>query len=256
MNIDDIKTIGVVGGGLMGQGISQSAIIAGYKVICRDLTDEIIARTKDIIANGRFGLAGGVQRGKLTQEQADQALARFTVTTKVEDLKDVDFMIEAIGGTSGVIEDKGVKIKVFGEMDKIVKKEAIFASNTSFFTIADLAAATNRKDRFIGMHFFSPANVMKGCEVISTADVTPEVIEITMELGRRWGKMPVKVRDVPGDTGFVGNRIYRALRTEANKIVEEGVARPEDVDTVMTSGFNWPVGPLGLSRGTRGGWGK
>jgi len=254
MNIDDIKTIGVLGGGLMGQGISQSAILAGYRVICRDLKEEIIARTRDTVANGRFGLAGGVQRGKLTQEQADKALSLFSVTTKVEDLKDVDFMIEAIGGTTGVMEDKGVKIKVFGEMDKVVKKEAIFASNTSFFTIADLAAVTSRKDRFIGMHFFSPANVMKGCEVIWTADVRPEVIEITMELGRRWGKVPVKVKDIPGDTGFIGNRVYRALRLEANKIVEEGLATAEDIDTVMTTGFNWPVGPLGMGRGARGGW--
>ena len=254
MKIDDIKTIGVLGGGLMGQGISQSAILAGYKVICRDLTDEIVAKTKDNIANGRFGLAGAVQRGKLTQEQADKAMAHLTVTSKVEDLKNVDFMIEAIGHTTGVMEDKGVKLKVFGEMDKVVKKEAIFASNTSFFTIADLAAVTTRKDRFIGMHFFSPANVMKGCEVIWTADVMPEVIEITMELGRRWGKVPVKVKDIPGDTGFIGNRVYRALRMEANKIVEEGLATPEDIDTVMTTGFNWPVGPLGMGRGARGGW--
>jgi 3-hydroxyacyl-CoA dehydrogenase len=154
------------------------------------------------------------------------------------------------------MEDKDVKIKVFGEMDKIVKKEAIFASNTSFFTIADLAAATNRRDRFIGMHYFSPANVMKACEVTWTAEVLPEVIEITMELARRWGKVPVKVKDRPGDTGFVGNRVYRALRMEANKIVEEGLATPEDVDTVLMLGFNWPVGPLGMSKGARGGWGK
>jgi 3-hydroxybutyryl-CoA dehydrogenase len=254
MNIDDIKTIGVLGGGLMGQGISQSAILAGYKVICRDLTDEIVAKSIDNIVNGRFGLAGAVQRGKLTQEQADKARTLMTVTSKVEDLKNVDFMIEAIGGTTGVMEDQGGKIKGFGEMDKVGKKEAIFASSTSFFTIADLAAVTTRKDRFIGMHFFSPANVMKGCEIIWTADVMPEVIEITMELGRRWGKVPVKVKDRAGDTGFIGNRVYRALRMEANKIVEEGLATPEDIDTVMTTGFNWPVGPLGMGRGARGGW--
>jgi 3-hydroxybutyryl-CoA dehydrogenase len=254
MNIDDIKTIGVLGGGVMGQGISQSAILAGYPVICRELTDELAAKTRDGIQNGRFGINGAVQRGKITQEQADKALSLLTVTSKVEDLKDVDFLIEAIGGTTGVMEDKGVKIKVFGELDQIVKKEAIFASNTSFFTIADLAAATQRRDRFIGMHFFSPASVMKGCEVIWTQEVLPEVVEITMELARRWGKVPVKVKDVPGDTGFVGNRIYRALRLEAEKIVQEGIATPEDIDIVMTTGFNWPVGPMGMSRGARGGW--
>jgi 3-hydroxybutyryl-CoA dehydrogenase len=254
MKIEDIKTIGVLGGGVMGQGISQSAILAGYKVICRDLTDELAAKTKDSIINGRFGLAGGVQRGKMTQEQVDKALSLLTVTSKAEDLKDVDLLIEAIGGAPGVMEDKGIKLKVFGEMDKIVKKEAIFASNTSFFTIADLAAVTTRKDRFIGMHFFSPASIMKGCEVIWTADVLPEVIDIIMELGRKMGKLTVKIKDVPGDTGFVGNRIYKALTLEAMKIVQEGIATGEDVDNVMMTGFNWPAGPLGMGRGARGGW--
>ncbi|MEW6185104.1 MAG: 3-hydroxyacyl-CoA dehydrogenase family protein [Thermodesulfobacteriota bacterium] len=254
MKLEDIKTIGVLGGGVMGQGISQSAILAGYKVICRDLTDELAAKAKDAIANGRFGIAGGVQRGKLTQEQADKALALLTVTSKVEDMKDVDLLIEAIGGTPGVMEDKGMKLKVFADLDKIIQKEAIFASNTSFFTIADLAAATGRKDRFIGMHFFSPASIMKGCEVIWTADVLPEVIDIIMELGRRMGKLTVKVKDIPGDTGFVGNRIYRVLTLEAMKLVQEGIATAEDVDNVMMTGFNWPAGPLGMGKGARGGW--
>jgi len=254
MNIDDIKTIGVLGGGVMGQGISQSAILAGYPVICRELTDELAAKTKENILNGRFGINGAIQRGKLTQEQADKAIALLKVTSKVEDLKDVDILIEAIGGGPGVMEDKGLKLKVFAELDQLIKKEAIFASNTSFFTIADLAAVTNRKDRFLGMHFFSPASIMKGCEVIWTADVLPEVVDTVMELAKRMGKVPVKVKDVPGDTGFVGNRIYKALTLEALKIVEQGIATPEDVDTVMMTGFNWPAGPLGMGRGARSGW--
>jgi 3-hydroxybutyryl-CoA dehydrogenase len=254
MNINDIKTIGVLGGGVMGQGISQSAILAGYPVICRELTDELAAKTKENILNGRFGINGAIQRGKLTQEQADKAIALLKVTSKVEDLKDVDILIEAIGGGPGVMEDKGLKLKVFAELDQLIKKEAIFASNTSFFTIADLAAVTNRKDRFLGMHFFSPASIMKGCEVIWTADVLPEVVDTVMELAKRMGKVPVKVKDVPGDTGFVGNRIYKALTLEALKIVEQGIATPEDVDTVMMTGFNWPAGPLGMGRGARSGW--
>ncbi len=254
MNINDIKTIGVLGGGIMGQGISQSAILAGYKVICRDLTDEIVAKTKDSILNGRYGLAGGVQRGKFTQEQVDKAMSLLKVTSKIEDLKDVDLLVEAIGGGPGQMENKDMKLKVWAEIDKAVKKEAIFASNTSFFTIADLAAATGRKDRFIGMHFFSPASIMKGCEVIYTADVKPEVVDIIMELGKKMGKLTVKVKDVPGDTGFIGNRIYRVLTIEAMKIVKEGIATGEDVDNVMMTGFNWPAGPLGMGRGARGGW--
>jgi len=256
MKLDDIKSIGVIGAGVMGGGIAQTAILAGYKVVCRDLTDEILAKAKDTIINGRFGLKGGVERGKQTQEQMDQALANLTLTTKVEDLKDCDLIIEAIGGgPSGELENKDLKLKVFAELDNLVKKEAVFASNTSRFTIADLAKATERKDRFIGAHWFSPANIMKLVEVIWTADVKEEVIQLIEELCQKFGKTTVRVKDVPGDTGFIGNRIMGAARREANKIVEEGTAKAEDVNTAMMLGFNWPVGPLPLGGpSARSGW--
>jgi len=245
MKLEDIKTIGVVGAGVMGGGISQTAILAGYKVICRDLSDEILAKTKDTIINGRFGLKGGVERGKQTQEQMDQAVANLTLTTKVEDLKDCDLVIEAIGGgPSGELENKDIKLKVFAELDKIVKKEAVFASNSSRFTIADLAAVTQRKEKFIGMHWFSPANIMKLVEVTWTADVKEEVTQLIEGLCDKFGKTHVRVKDIPGDTGFIGNRVMGAARREATKIVEEGVATAEDVNTAMMLGFNWPAGPL------------
>ena len=245
MKLADIKSIGVLGAGVMGGGISQSAILAGYNIICRDLTDEILVKTKDTIVNGRFGLKGGVERGKQTQEEMDAALARLTLTTKVEDLKDCDLIIEAIGGgDTGRLEDKPLKLRVFAELDNIVKKEAVFASNTSSFTIADLAAATKRKEHFIGMHLFSPANIMKLVEVIYTADTTEDTIVLIEELSRSWDKTPVRVKDVPGDTGFIGNRVMGAARREAMKVVEEGIATTEDVNTAMMLGFNWPVGPV------------
>jgi len=255
VKLADIKCIGVMGAGVMGGGISQTAILHGYNVICRDLTDEILARAKDTIINGRFGLKGGVERGKYSQADMEAALARLTLTTRVEDLKDCDLIIEAIGGgDTGQLESKPLKLKVFKELDELVKKEAVFASNTSVFTIADLAAVTNRKDRFIGMHLFSPANIMKLVEVIYTPDTSEETIQLIEDLARSWEKTPVRVKDVPGDTGFVGNRIFGAARREAIKIVEEGIATPEDVDTVMMLGFNWPAGPLGMGRGARSGW--
>jgi 3-hydroxybutyryl-CoA dehydrogenase len=240
----------------MGGGIAQSAILAGIPVIVRDLTDEILAKSKDTIVNSRFGFKVGVERGVMTQEQMDQALARLKFTTKVEDLKDCDLIIEAIGGGEGAaIENKPLKQKVFAEMDKIVKKDAVFASNTSFFTIADLAGATGRKPQFIGMHWFSPANVMKLVEVIYTADTTEENINMLMDLCKKMGKTPVKVKDVPGDTGFIGNRIMRAVRMEAQKIVDQGIAKPEDVNTAMMLGFRWPVGPLFVGGpSARSGW--
>jgi 3-hydroxybutyryl-CoA dehydrogenase len=256
MKLSDIKSIGVLGAGVMGGGISQSAIQAGYNIICRDLNDEILAKTKDTIINGRFGFKGGVERGKITQEAMDAAVARLTLTTKVEDLKDCDLIIEAIGGgDTGRLEDKPLKLRVFTELDNIVKKEAVFASNTSTFTIADLAAVTNRKEHFIGLHFFSPANIMKLAEVIYTADTTEDTIVLIEELARSWGKTPIRVKDVPGDTGFVGNRVMGAARREAMKVVEEGIATAADVNTAMMLGFNWPVGPLPLGGpSARSGW--
>ena len=257
MKLEDVNSIGVVGAGVMGGGISQSAILAGYKVICRDLTDEILERTRDTIANGRFGLKGGVERGKQTQEEMDQAMARLALTTKVEDLKDCDLIIEAIGGgEDGRLENKPLKLKVWAELDKLVKKEAAFASNTSVFTITDLAAATERKESFVGMHLFSPANIMKLVEVTYTADTSEETIKLIEDLSKSMGKTPVRVKDVPGDTGFIGNRVFGAARREAQKIVDEGIATAEDVDTAMMLGFNWPAGPIGMGLGARSGWKK
>ena len=256
MKLQDIKSIGILGAGVMGGGIGQSLILAGYKVIIRDLTKEICDKSLDTILNGRFGFKKGVERGNLTQEQMDKALSLLSFTTKVEDLKDCDLIIEAIGGgADGAIENKDLKLKVFTELDEIVKKDAVFASNTSMFTIADLAAVTKRKNHFIGMHLFSPANIMKLVEVISTADTDPEVTDLIMELSKSMNKTPVKVKDVPGDTGFIGNRVMHAARLEAMKIVEEGIATAEDVNTAMMLGFRWPAGPLRTGGpGARSGW--
>ncbi|MDD5191453.1 MAG: 3-hydroxyacyl-CoA dehydrogenase NAD-binding domain-containing protein, partial [Dehalococcoidales bacterium] len=124
------------------------------------------------------------------------------------------------------------------------------------FTIADLAVATKRKQQFLGMHWFSPANIMKVVEVIWTKDVTEDNIQLIEALCDKLGKTHVRVKDVPGDTGFVGNRIFGVVRREAMKIVQEGICTPEGVDTVMMGGFNWPAGPIGMGMGARAGWGQ
>jgi len=183
----------------------------------------------------------------------DAALARLKLTTDINDLKDCDLIIEAIGGgADGAIENKPMKLKVWEELESIVKPEAVFASNTSVLTIADLAVATKRKEHFIGMHLASPANIMKMTEVVWTADNSEETIQLIEDVAKSMGKVPVRVKDVPGDTGFVGNRIYFAARDEAMKIVKEGIATAEDVNTVMKTGWNWPAGPL--ESGARSGW--
>ncbi len=255
MKLEEVKTIGVLGAGVMGGGIAQSLILAGHTVIVRDLTDEICEKAKDTIINGRFGFKGGVERGKQTQEEMDQALARLTFTTQVGDLKDCDLIIEAIGGgDTGQIEDKPLKFKVFTELDKTVKKDAVFATNTSMFTIADLAEVTERKDLFVGMHLFSPANIMKLVEVTYTQDTSEETIKLIEDLSKSIDKISVRVKDVPGDTGFIANRIFGAAAREAMTIVQEGIASAEDVDTAMMLGFRWPIGPLGMGVGAREGW--
>jgi 3-hydroxybutyryl-CoA dehydrogenase len=256
MIIEDIRSIGILGAGVMGGGIGQSIILAGFPVIIRDLTEEICEKSRNTLLNGRFGFNKAVERGVLTTEEVNKALSLLTFTTKIEDLKDCDLIIEAIGGgPDGALENKALKLKVFADLDNIVKKGAIFASNTSSFTVADLAAVTQRKDLFIGMHLFSPANVMKLVEVIYTADTLEDVIKLIEDLSRRMDKTPVRVKDVPGDTGFIGNRVFRAARLEAMKIVQEGIATAEDVNTAMMLGFRWPAGPLPQGRsGARSGW--
>jgi 3-hydroxybutyryl-CoA dehydrogenase len=249
MKAADIKLIGVLGMGIMGRGIVQTAILAGYNVVGRDLTEPILTRVKDDIINGRFGLKGAVERGKITGAQMESAVARLKLTTKMEDLADCDLVIEAIGGNPGeVLENKGLKLKVIAELDKILKKEAIIASNTSMITIADLATVATRKDKVIGMHWFRPANIMKLVEVCWTKDNTEETIKCVEDLCDKFGKTHIRVKDVAGDTGFVAGRIYQAVFREADKILEEGICNPEEIDIAMMTGFGWPMGPMEMRK--------
>ena len=255
MKLEDIRCIGILGAGVMGGGIAQCAIQTGKKVIVRDLTDEICDNARDVILNARFGFNKAVELGKMTEEVRDEAMALLSFTTNVEDLKDCDLIIEAIGGgEDGAIENKPLKLKVWAEMDSIVQEEAVFASNTSMFTIADLAEVTTRKDRFIGMHLFSPANIMKLVEVTRTGDTTDDVVQLIVDLSESWGKTPITLKDVPGDTGFIGNRIMVAVRKEAMKLIEEGVGTADDVNLAMTLGFRWPAGPFPQGPNARSGW--
>ena len=255
MKLEDIKCIGILGAGVMGGGIAQCAIQTGKKVIVRDLTEEICDNARDVILNARFGFNRAVELGKMTAEARDAAMALLSFTTNVEDLKDCDLIIEAIGGgDDGAIENKPLKLRVWAEMDSIVQEEAVFASNTSMFTIADLAEVTTRKDRFIGMHLFSPANIMKLVEVTRTGDTTDDVVQLIVDLSESWGKTPITLKDVPGDTGFIGNRIMVAVRKEAMKLIEEGVGTAEDVNLAMTLGFRWPAGPFPQGPNARSGW--
>ncbi len=248
MKADDIRLIGVMGGGVMGGGIAQSCAVAGYDVRVRDLTDDLVEKTRSGIVEGRFGLRGAVERQKLTQQQMDEALGRLTLTTDLGELRDADLIVEAVP------EELELKKKVFAELDRLVKPEAVFATKTSGFAISDLNQAVARKDRFIGMHWFSPAFVMRLIEIISAPETGEETIRLLEEVGAKLGKETVRVKDAPGKYGFVGNRIYFAAVAEARRVAEEGIASVDDINKAMRFGFNWPTGPLEMAAGARKGW--
>jgi len=248
MKAEDIRTVGVMGGGVMGGGIAQVLSVAGYSVILRDLNDELLEKTRATIVDGRFGLKGGVERGKITPQQLEQAVARITFTTKTEDLREVDLLIEAIP------EDLELKRKVFAELDSLLRPDAILATNTSGFAIADLNKAVSNKERFVGMHWFSPVAAMKLVEIVYAPETAEDAIACLEAVGKKAGKVTVRVKDAPGNYGFVANRIYFAAVAEARKVLEEGVASAEDINKAMVYGFNWPVGTLQMMGGARSGW--
>jgi 3-hydroxyacyl-CoA dehydrogenase len=248
MNIDDIKLVGVMGGGVMGGGIGQTFAAHGFQTIIRDLNEDLIEKTRQSMVDGRFGLKGALDRGKMSQADYDATTARFSFTQDINELRDCDLVVEAVP------EKLDLKKSVFAELDTVVKKEAVFATNTSGFAISDINKAVSRRDRFVGFHWFSPAFIMKPVEIIYSPDTSDETIELMEAIGRRLEKVTIRVKDAPGKYGFVANRIYFAMVAEARKVLEEGIASAEDIDTVMKLGFNWPVGPLGMTRGAREGW--
>jgi 3-hydroxybutyryl-CoA dehydrogenase len=249
MQLDQVKKIGVLGGGVMGGGIGQVLAIAGYQVVIRDLTEELIEKTRTTILETRFGVKRAVEIGKLDASQLEAVISSLFFTTRVDDLAGCDFIIEAVP------ENLELKQKVFKEADGIVKPEAIFTSNTSGFVIEEIArdVSDSRKRLFAGMHFASPVPAMKMCEVVYTPQTSPETIEAVKGVAEKAGKVVSMVKDMPGTYGFILNRVFAAARREADKIVADGIASREDIDKAMITGRNWPVGFYN-SQGTRTGW--
>ena len=192
MSIDDIKLVGLMGGGVMGGGIAQTFAAHGFKTIIRDLNDDLIEKTRASMVEGRFGLKGSVERGKMTQAEYDATLARFSFTQNVGDLADCDLIVEAVP------ENLDLKKSVFTELDATVKKSAIFATNTSGFAIADVNKAVSRRDRFIGFHWFSPAFIMKPVEIIYAPETSEETIATMEAVGEQLEKVTIRVKDAPG----------------------------------------------------------
>lgn len=229
-----MKKIFVLGAGTMGAGIVQAFAQKGYEVIVRDIKQEFVDRG---ITGIEKSLTRLVSKEKITEEAKNDILSRISGTVDMEMAKDCDLVIEA------AVENMDIKKSIFSELDKICKPETILASNTSSLSITEVASATNRPDKVIGMHFFNPAPVMKLVEIINGMATSKETFDAVKEVSENIGKSPVEVAEAPG---FVVNRILIPMINEAAGILAEGIASEEDIDTAMKLGANHPMGPLAL----------
>jgi 3-hydroxybutyryl-CoA dehydrogenase len=228
----DISKVGVVGCGLMGGGIAEITAKSGFDVIVREVTQELLEKGE---ARIRKSMERAVQKEKLSAEDRDAALGRLSFTTNVPDLQDCDIVLEAI------VEDLEIKHALFGELDGLCGESTIFASNTSSLTITDMAAATSRADRFVGLHFFNPVPVMKLVEVVRTIATSDETFDRAFAFSKVLGKVPVAAKD---NSGFIVNLLLVPYMLDAIRQLERGVAGVEDIDTAMTLGCGYPMGPF------------
>ena len=235
MNPDAVRTVAVLGAGTMGNGIAHVFARCGYSVILRDVEQQFLDRALETISKN---LDREIKKGKIAEAAKSPVLARIVPVTKIEEIERADFAIEAVP------EQLDLKRKVLREADRVLRPEAILATNTSSISVTELAAATQRPDRFIGMHFMNPVPVMPLVEVIRALQTSIDTFETTMKLCEKLEKKPVAVTDSPG---FVSNRVLMPLINEAAFCVMEGVAAPEAVDAVMKLGMNHPMGPLELA---------
>jgi len=230
----EIKKVGVLGCGLMGSGIAQVAATAGYTTVVRDVSDAVMAKGKAGISKS---LDKFVEKGKLTAADRDAALGRLSYVTDVAALKDCDLVIEA------VTEDLELKNDLWKQLDALCPAHTIFASNTSSLTIAAMASATARADRFVGLHFFNPVPLMQLVEVVRTVTTSPGTFEKALNFGRSLGKEAVAAKD---NSGFIVNLLLVPYLLDAIRALEHGVASTVDIDNAMKLGCGYPMGPLTL----------
>jgi 3-hydroxybutyryl-CoA dehydrogenase len=230
--------IGVIGSGIMGHGIAQTLASCGYTVIMNDISMDFLQNGMEMLKTGRFGLERAITSGKIKREDADRALSRISVTVSQEDLKDCDLIIEAI------TEDEKAKGSLFKKLDGIVKKSAIFASNTSGIMISSLSSYTTRGKNFVGMHWFNPPQVMKLIEVVRGPETAEDVISTIVGISESAGKIPIIVNDGPG---FFTTRFLNSWLMESYRMFESGVAGISEIDRMSKLAFGFPMGPFELS---------
>jgi 3-hydroxybutyryl-CoA dehydrogenase len=230
----EIGRLGVVGLGTMGAGIAQLSVQAGFETVGREVSDELGERGRATIERH---LDRSVEKERMTKEERDAALGRLVLTTDLADLAGCDLIIEAI------VEEIGPKRGLFAELDRVVAPEAILATNTSALSVTEIAAATTRPERVVGMHFFNPAPVLPLVEVIRTGLTDPAVHDAAVEVARKLGKEPIRCSDTPG---FVVNRILIPLLNDCVRVLDEAGVTPDDLDRAMLHGTRWPIGPCAL----------
>ncbi len=230
----DFTTVGVIGAGTMGHGIAHVSALAGYAVVLQDVT---VAAAQAGLEKIRANLSVGVEKGKLTQAQRDEALARVRVTQQLEELAGCQLVIEAIP------EKLALKQELFGKLSTICAADAVLASNTSSLSLTEIAAAAKAPERVVGLHFFNPVHLMKLLEVVRALQTSDATVARVQAYGERIGKQLILVKDSPG---FASSRLGVALGLEALRMLEEGVASAEDIDRAMKLGYGHPMGPLEL----------
>ena len=230
----EIRNVGVAGCGLMGSGIAEVAARAGCDVVVREVDPGALEAGRGRIEKS---LARAVAKGKLAEAARDDALGRIRFTTSLDDLAGAELVVEAI------VESLPAKTELFGHLDDACGAETIFASNTSSLTVTDIAAATSRPDRFVGLHFFNPVPIMKLVEVVRTIATSQETFDAAFAFAKRIGKTPIKARD---NSGFVVNLLLVPYMLDAIRQLERGVATVEDIDKGMTLGCGYPMGPFTL----------
>ena len=230
----EIRKVGVIGLGTMGAGIAQVCIEAGFETVGREVSLELGERAKERI--GGF-LTRKVEKGQLAQGDRDTAVERLGITTDIAELTDCDLVIEA------AFEDLQVKHELFGELERVVGDDAILASNTSALSVTEIAAACERSERVVGMHFFNPAPLMKLVEIVRAERTADDVFEAAYAFAQRLGKEPIRCHDTPG---FVVNRVLIPVLNDCIRVLDEAGVTPEDLDTAMRHGAGWPMGPCAL----------
>ena len=235
MNIEDIKLIGVVGAGQMGGGIAEVAVSSGFNVLMRDVSEEFTEKGRKRIQGD---LDRRVQKGKLTAEEQKTIMGRLRTTTRLDDFKDCDWVIEAAS------ENIGIKREIFQTLDQVTRKNAVLASNTSSIAITRIGSFTKRPDKVVGMHFFLPAPVMKLLELVRGLATSDETYQAAKALAQKMGKTPVDSRDQPG---FISSRLIFNYMNEGVYALYEGLGTKEEIDSMMKMGANHPMGPIELA---------